>query len=75
MEQPQREIRAAYTDSTITVYQAYAPEIGLPAVQEGRFPTAWKRDRMTWIIKPRSQPPGLAEVLRPSWRSAQGNRA
>lgn len=49
MEQPQREIRAAYGDSTITVYQAYTPEIGLPAAQEGRFPAAWKRDRMTWI--------------------------
>ncbi|MGN5379969.1 DUF4291 family protein [Streptomyces lasalocidi] len=56
MAQPQREIRAAYADSTITVYQAYAPEIGLPAVQEGRFPAAWKRDRKTWVTKPRSQP-------------------
>ncbi|SED66475.1 protein of unknown function [Streptomyces sp. 2231.1] len=53
MEHPQREIRAAYADSTITVYQAYSPAIGLPAVREGRFPATWKRDRMTWI-KPRS---------------------
>lgn len=43
------EIRARYTDTTITVYQAYSPEIGLPAVRDGRFPPAWKRDRMTWI--------------------------
>ena len=49
MEQPHREIRAAYADATITVYQAYSPHIGLPAVREGRFPAAWKRDRMTWI--------------------------
>ncbi|MFE2063618.1 DUF4291 domain-containing protein [Streptomyces sp. NPDC059467] len=49
MDQPQRGIRAAYGDSTITVYQAYSPEIGLPAVREGRFPAVWKRDRMTWI--------------------------
>ncbi|MFE0800913.1 DUF4291 domain-containing protein [Streptomyces sp. NPDC058812] len=49
MEERQRQIRAAYTASTITVYQAYSPEIGLPAVREGRFPASWKRDRMTWI--------------------------
>lgn len=55
MDEPQRRIRALHTASTITVYQAYATEIGLPAVQEGRFPAAWKRDRMTWVIKPRSQ--------------------
>lgn len=55
MEQPRHGIRAAYTESTITVYQAYSPEIGLPAARDGRFPTAWKRDRMTWIIKQRSQ--------------------
>jgi hypothetical protein len=47
MEEPQRVIRAAYAESTITVYQAYSPEIGLPAAREGRFPSVWKRDRMT----------------------------
>lgn len=52
-EDPQRGIRAVHAESTITVYQAYAPEIGLPAVREGRFPATWKRDRMTWITKPR----------------------
>jgi hypothetical protein len=56
MEEPQRRIRALYDASTITVYQAYPPEIGLPAARDGRFPAAWKRDRMTWIIKPRSRP-------------------
>ncbi|MGI5348281.1 DUF4291 domain-containing protein [Streptomyces sp. CA-250714] len=48
-EQPKYEIRAAHTASTVTVYQAYAPRLGLPAVRDGRFPAAWKRDRMTWI--------------------------
>lgn len=47
MQQPQREVRAVHTASTVTVYQAYSPEIGLPAIREGRFPAAWKRDRMT----------------------------
>lgn len=52
MEEPQHRIRALHTTSTITVYQAYSPEIGLPAVREGLFPAMWKRDRMTWAIKP-----------------------
>lgn len=38
MEEPHRSIRALHTASTITVYQAYSPEIGLPAVRDGRFP-------------------------------------
>lgn len=46
---PPREIRAVHTGSTVTVYQAYAPAIGVPAARDGRFPAAWKRDRMTWI--------------------------
>ncbi|MET7378250.1 DUF4291 domain-containing protein [Streptomyces sp. NPDC005526] len=49
MEEPQRRIRALHTEATVTVYQAYAPEIGIPAVRQGRFPAGWKRDRMTWI--------------------------
>ncbi|MFD5511136.1 DUF4291 domain-containing protein [Streptomyces sp. NPDC127051] len=44
-----RQIRAAHTDTTVTVYQAYAPALGLPAARDGRFPPAWKRERMTWI--------------------------
>ncbi|MFD3698572.1 DUF4291 domain-containing protein [Streptomyces sp. NPDC058646] len=46
---PTRRIRAAHTATTITVYQAYAPRLGEPAARDGRFPPAWKRDRMTWI--------------------------
>lgn len=67
MEQSQRGIRAAYADSTITVYQAYSPEIGLPAVREGRFPTAWKRDRMTWI-----KPSFLWMMYRCGWGAKEG---
>jgi hypothetical protein len=67
MEQPHREIRATYADSTITVYQAYAPEIGLTAVQEGRFPAAWKRDRMTWI-----KPSFLWMMYRCGWGAKRG---
>lgn len=65
MEEPQRGIRAVHSESTVTVYQAYAPEIGLPAAREGRFPAAWKRDRMTWVIKSRSQTTSMLPVARP----------
>ncbi|WP_232376731.1 DUF4291 domain-containing protein [Amycolatopsis aidingensis] len=47
--EPEYQIRALYTASTVTVYQAYSPEIGLPAIRDGRFPAVWRRDRMTWI--------------------------
>ncbi|MGW2543294.1 DUF4291 family protein [Kitasatospora sp. NPDC001574] len=46
MAEPPYRIRAAHTASTVTVYQAYPPEIGLPAARDGRFPAQWKRDRM-----------------------------
>ncbi|MCP2290617.1 DUF4291 domain-containing protein [Nocardia amikacinitolerans] len=49
MEEPRHRIRALHTASTVTVYQAYSPAIGRPAIRDGRFPGAWKRDRMTWI--------------------------
>jgi hypothetical protein len=67
MEEPQHRIRAAYSESTITVYQAYSPQIGLPAVQEGRFPAAWKRDRMTWI-----KPSFLWMMYRCGWGTKEG---
>ncbi|MFF5971886.1 DUF4291 domain-containing protein [Streptomyces sp. NPDC012769] len=46
---PKHQIRAVHTATTVTVYQAYAPSLGLPAARDGRFPPAWKRERMTWI--------------------------
>ncbi|MEU8889078.1 DUF4291 domain-containing protein [Streptomyces sp. NPDC048442] len=46
---PQRQIRALHGAETLTVYQAYPASIGLPAARDGKFPPAWKRDRMTWI--------------------------
>jgi Domain of unknown function (DUF4291) len=42
-------IRAAYTSETITVYQAYGPEIADPAVRAGTFVPPFSRGRMTWI--------------------------
>jgi hypothetical protein len=67
MQQPRHEIRAAHTESTVTVYQAYSPRIGVPAAREGRFPAAWKRDRMTWI-----KPSFLWMMYRCGWAAKEG---
>jgi hypothetical protein len=61
------EIRAQHTDSTITVYQAYPPEIGLPAARDGKFPAAWGRGRMTWI-----KPSFLWMMYRCGWGAKEG---
>ncbi len=44
--EPKHQIRALYTASTITVYQAYGREIGLPAARDGRAD-----HRHTWLIR------------------------
>ncbi|MFD8706606.1 DUF4291 domain-containing protein [Kitasatospora sp. NPDC059648] len=67
MPVPKFEIRALHTASTVTVYQAYRPEIGLPAARDGRFPSAWKRDRMTWI-----KPSFLWMMYRCGWAAKEG---
>ncbi|MFF4648596.1 DUF4291 domain-containing protein [Streptomyces sp. NPDC001380] len=69
MEEPRRRIRAQYTPSTVTVYQAYAPDIGLPAARDGRFPPAWKRDRMTWV-----KPSFLWMMHRSGWGAKDGQQ-
>lgn len=43
------QIWAKYDGSTITVYQAYRPDIGRPAAEAGRFQPPWSTNRMTWI--------------------------
>ncbi|MET8545067.1 DUF4291 domain-containing protein [Kitasatospora sp. NPDC004799] len=67
MPEPMHQIRALHTDTTVTVYQAYPPEIGLPAARDGRFPAAWKRDRMTWI-----KPSFLWMMYRCGWAAKEG---
>jgi hypothetical protein len=47
--QPLREIRAAYDDESLTVYQAYSPAVGDPALEAGTFVAPFRRERMTWI--------------------------
>ncbi|BBB01488.1 hypothetical protein RVR_8925 [Actinacidiphila reveromycinica] len=66
MTTPRQQIRALHTASTVTVYQAYPPRIGGPAARDGRFPAAWKRDRMTWI-----KPSFLWMMYRCGWGAKQ----
>jgi Domain of unknown function (DUF4291) len=64
---PTRQIRARYTADTIRVYQAYSPEIALPAVAAGRLVAPFRRDRMTWI-----KPSFLWMMYRCGWASKPG---
>lgn len=66
---PARQIRALHTESTLTVYQAYAPGLGLPAARDGRFPAAWGRGRMTWI-----KPSFLWMMYRCGWAEKEGQQ-
>lgn len=67
MPEPVWRIRARHTASTVVVHQAYPPAIGLPAARDGRFPAAWKRDRMTWI-----KPSFLWMMYRCGWGTKEG---
>jgi hypothetical protein len=64
---PAREVRARYSADTITVYQAYPPEIALPALASGRFVPPFKQDRMTWI-----KPSFLWMMYRCGWATKPG---
>jgi hypothetical protein len=51
-----------YTPDTVTVYQAYNPELGSYAAAHGRFPDTYNRGRMTWI-----KPSFLWMMYRSGW--------
>uniref|UniRef100_UPI000CD4D3BD DUF4291 domain-containing protein n=2 Tax=unclassified Streptomyces TaxID=2593676 RepID=UPI000CD4D3BD len=59
-------IRAAHTATTVTLYQAYPPALGEPAARDGRFPSSWKRERMTWV-----KPSFLWMMYRSGWGTKQ----
>jgi hypothetical protein len=65
--EPQFRVRARHTESTVTVYQAYRPEIGRAAALGGRFPSSWSRERMTWI-----KPSFLWMMYRCGWATKEG---
>ncbi len=62
-----REIRASHDRDSITVYQAYAPGIGLPAAEHGTFLPPFSRRRMTWI-----KPSFLWLMARSGWARKPG---
>lgn len=64
---PYREIRGRYDAGTITVYQAYGPQIARPALAAGRFVAPFKRERMTWI-----KPSFLWMMYRCGWAEKPG---
>ncbi|MBL6274831.1 DUF4291 domain-containing protein [Micromonospora fiedleri] len=67
MSVPARQIRARFSADTITVYQAYPPQIAVPAVAAGRFVAPFKRERMTWI-----KPSFLWMMYRCGWATKPG---
>lgn len=46
---PECVIRAAFTPHTVRVYQAYSPEVAIPALTAGKFVSPFSMNRMTWI--------------------------
>lgn len=62
-----REVRAVFTDKTITVYQAYSAPIADAACRAGTFVVPFKRDRMTWI-----KPSFLWMMYRSGWATKPG---
>jgi hypothetical protein len=64
---PFHQIRAEYSDTTVTVYQAYSPEIARAAVAAGRFVEPFRRGRMTWI-----KPSFLWMMYRCGWAEKPG---
>lgn len=62
-----REVRAAFDDQTVTVYQAYSPEIAGPAVDAQRFVPPFSLNRMTWI-----KPSFLWMMYRSGWATKRG---
>src|SRR5258706_39206 len=67
MSVPYHQIRAVHSAGTIPVYQAYGPQIALPALAAGRFVAPFKRERMTWI-----KPSFLWMMYRCGWARKPG---
>jgi hypothetical protein len=66
-DMPEYEIRADYDERTVVVYQAYRPEVALPAVQHNRFVPPLSLTRMTWI-----KPSFLWMMERSNWARKPG---
>ena len=64
---PSRQIRAAFDDETVTVYQAFSSTIANAAVASGRFVPPFSLQRMTWI-----KPSFIWMIHRSGWASKPG---
>jgi len=64
---PERQIRALFSGRTVTVYQAYAPEIADRALAAGTFVPPFRLGRMTWI-----KPSFLWMMYRSGWATKPG---
>lgn len=62
-----RHILAQYDDETVVVYQAYRPDIGLPAAANGAFGEGFSLSRMSWI-----KPNFLWMMFRSGWATKEG---
>ncbi|MGC3954793.1 MAG: DUF4291 domain-containing protein [Propionicimonas sp.] len=67
MTPPYRQIRADFDAETITVYQAFRPEIVEPALAAGGFVEPFSRTRMTWI-----KPSFRWMIYRSGWANKPG---
>src|SRR5262249_60106776 len=63
----QYEIRADFDASTVVVYQAYRPEIAVPALAHQRFVPPFSLGRMSWI-----KPSFLWMMERSNWAHKPG---
>jgi len=62
-----RHVIARFDAETVVVYQAYRPEIGRFAAQNGRFGGAFSLSRMSWI-----KPNFLWMMYRSGWGTKEG---
>src|SRR5260370_35768207 len=63
------EIRVDYDERTVVIYQAYRPEIALPAVRHNRLVPPFSLTRMTWI-----KPSFLWMTERSNWARKPGQQ-
>lgn len=63
----EKEVRASFDQNTITVYQAFSPQIARHAVQSQTFVSPFKMERMTWI-----KPSFLWMMYRSGWATKEG---
>ncbi|MBN1430328.1 MAG: DUF4291 domain-containing protein [Anaerolineae bacterium] len=67
MTRPEYEIRADYDRETIVIYQAFGPQIALPALEKQTFVPPFSFQRMTWI-----KPSFLWLMARSNWGQKAG---